>query len=264
MSRLQAELHRLYLPHAAAGQDTDAEVSALIDAQGQVRAMVLELARPADWELISKVWKGVQLDLDLPAPGIAVSGRDGYQLWFSLAKPLPVPQATAFLDGLRQRYLRDVAPERVGLMPAVDALAPALALHALMVPALQAQAGQWSAFVAPDLAPVFAETPWLDIPPSFDGQADLLARLDSIQSDDFQRALERLRPTVASSGSASPEMTGSTADKEDTGVVLGGTYLNPKRFLLDVMNNDTVALGLRIDAAKALLPYFDAPDDDAA
>ena len=34
--------------------------------------------------------------------------------------------------------------------------------------------------------------------------------------------------------------------------------LDPKRFLLDVMNNDSLDLVLRIEAAKALLPYFDA------
>ena len=32
-------------------------------------------------------------------------------------------------------------------------------------------------FVAPDLAALFADEPWLDLPPSSDAQADLLARL---------------------------------------------------------------------------------------
>jgi hypothetical protein len=41
-------------------------------------------------------------------------------------------------------------------------------------------------------------------------------------------------------------------------VTLAGTWQDPTRFLLDVMNNDAVALALRIDAAKALLPYLDA------
>jgi hypothetical protein len=36
-----------------------------------------------------------------------------------------------------------------------------------------------------------------------------------------------------------------------------GLAPDPKRFLLDVMNDDTLALGLRIEAAKALLPYFE-------
>jgi hypothetical protein len=34
---------------------------------------------------------------------------------------------------------------------------------------------------------------------------------------------------------------------------LQGPYQDPRRFLLDVMNDPTVALALRIDAAKALL-----------
>jgi hypothetical protein len=31
---------------------------------------------------------------------------------------------------------------------------------------------------------------------------------------------------------------------------------DPRRFLLSVMNNSTAELHLRIEAAKALLPYF--------
>lgn len=207
MNRLQAELKRLYAPD---------------DAQGQVRAMVLSLSRPADWEALSTLWRGVQADLALPAPAIAVSGIDGYQIWFSLAEPLPTDQAMAFLEALRLRYLRSIAAERIGLM-----------VDAPVVPALQTPTGNWSAFVAPDLAPVFADTPWLDIPPSPDGQADLLSRLASIKRADFQQALERLSPVDAK---VQPR--------------------SPKSFLLDVMNDDTIELGLRIQAAKALLPYF--------
>ena len=35
-----------------------------------------------------------------------------------------------------------------------------LELHARLIPAHQEQTGSWSAFVAQDLAPVFADTPW--------------------------------------------------------------------------------------------------------
>src|SRR4051812_33295007 len=115
MNRLQAQLHRLYLPHSNVEQGTSATEPSLFDAQGQVRAMVLELARPADWDAISAVWKGVKADLALPAPAIGVSGVDGYQLWFSLAAPLPAAEATSFLEGLRLRYLSDIAPQRVRL-----------------------------------------------------------------------------------------------------------------------------------------------------
>lgn len=247
MNRLQSEVHRLYVPQASMGVGVDLDEPGLIDSRGQVRAMVLELARPADWAALSKVWQGVQRDLELPAPAIAVSGQDGYQLWFSLSEPVPGAQARAFLESLRVRYLGDINPLRVGLMPALDAVSPLHARHARTVPDEQANSGHWSAFVAPDLAPVFAEEPWLDTPPSPEGQSDLLSRLVSISPADFQRVLERLGPATASAPSAPASGAAKTA----------GAHLTPKRFLLDVMNDDSVALGLRIEAAKALLLYVD-------
>jgi len=123
MNRLQSELHRLYLPRSMADADADAQPSALIDPLDRVRAMVLELTRPPSWEVLSRVWQGVQTALGLPAPAIAVSGVDGLQLWFALAEPISVSQAHAFLDGLRSRFLPDVESSRVGLMPAPDASA---------------------------------------------------------------------------------------------------------------------------------------------
>ena len=154
MNRLQLELHRLYLTQESAGHDApavepypiDSDAAAvslddvvpghvsldtrpidtaasgtLIDAKGQVRALVLELARPADWPLLSAVWNAVQTDLELPAPAIAVNGRDGYQLWFSLAQPVPAAQGLDWLDALRQRYLAEVKPQRVALLPVAPA-----------------------------------------------------------------------------------------------------------------------------------------------
>lgn len=226
MNRLQSALQRLYLSH---------------DGDGQVRAMVLELARPADWPALSVMWKGVQTDLALPAPAIAVSGTDGYQLWFSLTASVPVAQAQAFLEGLRARYLGDVALQRVRLLPSMPSK---------MVPALQEETGHWSAFVAQDLASIFAEEPWLDRQPSVDGQADILCRLQSIQPDAFELALTLLRPAVV------PINLGPTASPATTSrVAAGGDDLDPKRFLRKVMNDAAVDLPLRIDAAKALLPY---------
>ena len=249
MNRLQSELRRLYLPHSAAGPSTDPAASSLIDPEGRVRAMVLELARPASWEALSRVWRGVQVDLELPAPAIAVSGTDGLQLWFSLSEPVFVPQAAAFLELLRLHFLPDVAPKRVCLMPVADALAPGQALHARWVPALQEQTGNWSAFVAADLAPVFADAPWLDIQPGNEGQADLLGRLECIKQPAFETALERLKPATPQTGAAAP---GTRSTEADSAACLG-----PRRFLLQVMNDPSVALALRIEAAKALLPYSD-------
>ena len=291
MNRLTTELQRLYAPPPPDGLDLAPDQASLVNAQGQVRAMVLELGRPADWAALAKVWHGVQAELDLPAPAIAVSGVDGYQLWFSLAEPLPAAQALAFLELLCLRYLADIKPHRISLMPALVAASaqPARvaasaqpARHARPVPAQQAGSGRWSAFVAPDLAPVFADEPWLDLPPNPDGQAGLLSRLKSTIAADFQRALETLSPALpalragdprplsalsalsAQPAAAAAATLAALADPATaSGDLVGspaapaGARRAPKTFLFDVMNDASVALGLRIEAAKALLPYFD-------
>lgn len=226
MNRLQSELHRLYL----------ADESGLLDEQGRVRAMVLELTGPADWDVLSAVWRGVQADLELPAPAIAVSGTDGLQLWFSLEAPVPAAQAQAFLAALCAHYLPGVAPRRLRLMPGTEP-----ASHARLVPAPQGDTGNWSAFVAPDLAPVFADTPWLDIPPNEEGQSALLSSLGRIKVPAFEAASARLRPATPPAAKGAPGPA-------------GGPGLDPERFLLQVMNDPSVALALRIEAAKALLP----------
>lgn len=236
MNRLHSELRRLYLPE---GSDDDGP---LVDAHGQVRALVMELARPAEWELLAKVWHGVQDDLELPAPAIAVSGTEGLQLWFSLSEPVSASRGEAFLAHLRARYLAGVATARVRLYPSeADPQR-----HAALVPACQAATGNWSAFVAPGLAPVFADTPWLDIPPGADGQADLLARLQSIKPAAFDSAMRRLQPPA-------PPVSPHLAPPAGPGVE--GTDLDPRRFLQQVLNDEAAPLALRIEAAKALLQH---------
>ena len=71
MTRLRQEQRRLYAPAGPAGADD----FALIDDQGRVRALVIELRRPADWSAASRLWQGVQADLKWPAPAIAVIVR---------------------------------------------------------------------------------------------------------------------------------------------------------------------------------------------
>jgi hypothetical protein len=246
MNRLQAELQRLYLSPAAGAAAADPAGLHLTGADGQVRSLVLELAGPSSWERLNKVWEDVQVELELPAPGIAVSGIDGYQLWFSLAEPVPATQAQDVLSALRQRYLGDVAPDRVRMSP--SGATPTIR----GVPPTEAAPGQWSAFVAPDLATLFVEEPWLDLPPSPDAQADLLSRLRSATPADFQRALVRLASAEAATDSA---MTLSGAE---AGVAKTLSFQqDPRRFLLEVMNDPAVELRLRIEAAKALLPGFE-------
>lgn len=255
MNRLQSELHRLYLTRSAADAAGGASSAALIGAAGTVRALVVELARPASWEVLAKVWRGVQTDLELPAPAIAVSGTDGLQLWFSLAEPVSAARAHAFLEGLRARFLSDIAAHRIRLLPASDASALQPQGHARLVPALQAPGENWSAFVAPDLAPVFADTPWLDVPPSEEGQAALLHGLKATKPAAFEAALQRLGADAQQTRSTATLAPGTAAARANDRPATADADADPKRFLLQVMNDDTVALALRIEAAKALLEH---------
>jgi hypothetical protein len=234
MNLLETELHRLYLI-----ADVSSEAPSLMSADGQVRAMVMELSRPADWSALSAVWQRVQRDLDLPAPAIAVTGNDGYQLWFSLAAPVPTAQAKGFLESLQKRYLSSIEPERISLMPTANE-------HAQLVPALQTKTEQWSAFVAPDLAVIFADSPGLDVCPSPDAQAKVLTNLDCIKPEVFQVALHRLGSTSAATLPSSPVSAPTATSKPNT---------DAQQFLRDVMNDQSVDLHLRVEAAKALLPY---------
>ena len=121
MITLQSELDRLYNRLAPDGRHPPGAATDLIAPDGRVRALVLALARPADWALMSVLWRGVQTDLELPAPAIAVSGIDAYQLWFSLAEPVSLAQAKAFLESLRLRYLGQIEPGRLSIRPWGDA-----------------------------------------------------------------------------------------------------------------------------------------------
>ena len=241
MTSLQNELRRLYLVDDANNSDPDGGAPGWMTADGRTRAMVLELARPADWPMMSTVWQGVQADLALPAPAIAVSGTDGFQLWFSLAEAVPVAQAQAFLESLCLRYLVAIAPVRMGLMPSATRCVP-------LVPAEQPGTGLWSAFVAPDLAPIFADSPWLDVCPSPEAQAHVLTRLTSIKPDAFHDAMNLL----GSSNSLTRQTREIHAEVAPAPQANG---LNARQFLHNVMNDPAIALPLRIEAAKALLPY---------
>ena len=252
MNRFTSQLIRLYSPLATL--DSDGKL-ALFDASGRVRALVLELRLPADWAALALVWQGVQADLGLPAPAIVVQGVDAYQLWFSLAEPLAAQTGRSFLQALAARYLADVAPSRLRLLPAAlpatDPALPPPQQHAAVVPQRMAEE-QWSAFVSADLAPLFTQTPWLDMAPNLEGQAGLLATLQCMQPAALQEATARLRPAEATAPAARTTGPGALAAPGDQTAC---AHRDPKRFLLDVMNDEGVALALRIEAAKALLPY---------
>lgn len=241
MSRFSAEFARLYeVPDPAPPAQ-----GCLITPEGGVKAMVLEIAQPAEWPDLSAVWHGTQSEWELPATAIAVSGTDGLQLWFSVAEPIRADNAAEFLALLQRKYLSAVPAKRVRLFPSPALSGNAEAVQANRVPALQ-ESGNWSAFVSADLASIFGEEPWLDIAPNLDQQADILSRLKSMKVSQFHDALDLLRGTPQPETPPAP----STVNASSEGVVVG-----PKAFLTQVMNDPAVALKDRIEAAKALLPY---------
>lgn len=288
MNRLDTELHRLYLPQPIAPQQAEPAQDAspaLIGADGQVRALVLELASAAGWEAVAALWQGLQNELELPAPAIAISGA-GYQVWISLVQPVSVAQARGFLESLCRRFLAGIAPRHVQMQPSLEADAPEAsdaagsARHARLIPAQLDESGHWSAFISPHLAAMFADEPWLDMKPSPDAQADLLLRLKSLSPADWRRAQLQLEPAEAAStfaAASSPlpaalpdpaAATGNRPDVENSPDAQASATTghqgpraasvaeqDPRRFLLAVMNDPTVEMGMRIEAAKALLPY---------
>uniref|UniRef100_UPI000C323FE5 hypothetical protein n=1 Tax=Macromonas nakdongensis TaxID=1843082 RepID=UPI000C323FE5 len=247
MDRLHTELQRLYhAPAADAGNP-------LLAPDGRTRAVVLELAQPPGWAALAAVWHGVQDELELPAPAIAVSGTDAYQLWFALAEAVTLPDAQAFLDTVVRRWLPQVPATRLRRWPT---LADGGIHHTPAVPCRHGATGHWSAFVAPGLASLFEDDPWLDTPPSADAQADLLSRLRPIAPAAFrslcQRPATAERPLEAATdpAAANDPVTPATAGHS---VAPGAP--GPRAFLLALMNDPTAPLPLRLDAAKALLPY---------
>ena len=92
----------------------------LVSADCMARALVVDFDRAADWPQVAKLYQAVIEELALPAPAVAVSGRKGYGVWFSLAEPIPAAQARAFLHLLRATYLREIPEAALDLRPDTD------------------------------------------------------------------------------------------------------------------------------------------------
>lgn len=247
MNRLLAQWQRLFLTTDAAVQP--GTTPALQDAAGRTRALLIELSRPADWPALAALWHGVQQDLGLPAPAIAVSGTDGFQLWFALAAPLEPAQGLALLQAICARYLPDAAPQRLHLQAGAQVLAGAAVP---LPPQLRAAPDQWSAFVSQDLAPVFADSPWLDIEPGVEGQADVLAALECISPEALQQALAALAPPAGATAARTGTPAEASAPAPEARPAHAQAALD---FLLQVMQDGTAPLPQRIEAAKALLQH---------
>ena len=121
------------------------------------------------------------------------------------------------------------------LAGAFGAHAPQGVRHAAVIPAEPDRPEHWSAFVAPDLAPIFNDTPWLDLPPNLEGQAELLARLVSISPDEWEVAQAQLgvtmvaQPTTPTAASPQRSAPATPATTERAPAV---SQSDPRRFLL--------------------------------
>lgn len=251
MNKLIAEIKRLYLqtPLSAEGDThglAPADPVPLAGDNACVRAMVLSLGHKKVWPWVTAIFQGVQTDMELPAPGVVISPQEGYQIWFSLAEAIPAVDAVRFLEGLQQKYLQELSPEQQRLCPSSSGLRPKIHL----APARDATSGQWSAFIDPSMGDLFCDEPGLDFPPNADRQADMLAALVPISPQQFQQAiaqldhrLQPLNPTQSTKASLQASVTTTE-------------FTHPRDFLLATMNNPQASLHDRIEAAKALQPYF--------
>jgi len=240
----------------------------LVASDGMARAMIVGFERASDWEQVAKLYQGVQEDLELTAPAVAVSGRAGYQLWFSLTECVPVAQVLAFLDALRLKYLADVPLSSLKFRPDAGEFSTTGQSLVNLVPAIHEVTGKWSAFIDPTMGAMFVDEPGLGTAPNMDRQADILSRLKSIKPKDFQRALDILHPPIEAAPpcaerSAAEQMDGAGESAPDVGRMrsklnVGNNYSDPKSFLLAVMNDPSARASQRIKAAKALLPYFNS------
>lgn len=233
MNRLKEELRRLNLAVE------DAPANGVV-----TRIVVLEFARAADWSVAARLHRSMQETFEFPPPLVSIIAGGGYRLWFPLAEPVAVDAARAFITALHREYLSDLPPGRFASWP--DAGPDFAACDPAQVPpALDAASGKWSAFVDADLGSMFADDPGLDMAPSDERQADLLAGIVSIRREVFERALLRLAPS------------GETASADAPDDAVNASFADPKAFLLAVMNDPAAGLAHRIEAAKALLPWFE-------
>jgi len=214
---------------------------------GSQRVWCIALARPADWEYAAAICRGVQEDLDLPAPTVSVDGQ-GFRLWFSLAVPVSQVQGQAFLAGILSRYAADLPAGRLQADTPTSFVLP---------PARLADSERWNAFIDPSMGSMFIDEQWLDMPPNLDKQADLLSAFRTIKPAEFECALAQLAPTAQKLSPAADIQHPSTGPGKPTTLTLADHYNDPKSFLLAVMNDPTASTGDRIEAAKALLPYFE-------
>jgi hypothetical protein len=245
MDKFSKELQRLYFLPDQGAIETSSPI---------VRCLLISLERSGDWSSLARLYEAVQSELELPAPAVSVSSRNGFRLWFSLKEGVSLAQAEGFLQALCRKHLADVPEKYLKLFPgslAADGEAVEIP------PRFNESVEKWSAFIDPSLGSMFADEAGLDMPPNPDKQAAQLAECASIDADDFQRALATLLP--GEKRDSEMAINRIESGRGSPGLIellpVGTSFTDPYSFLLAVMNDATVSAVNRIEAAKALLPY---------
>lgn len=206
------------------------------------RLLILDVPQAVDWPHVAALLAGLEQDLAMPLPALSVEGRStAYRLWFSLAPGVTIGLGRRLLEALQAVYLADLPQGHCQItVPGDEPVA--------FPPRSNGQG--WSAFVDPQLGGMFRDDPWLEMELDQRSQAERLAQIVSLTEADVQRALETLAPRMSAGvavghGGASLALISSGAQVQSA----------PAAFLLSVMNDERVELALRIEAAKALLPF---------
>lgn len=226
MLKLTRQLQRLFLQPE--GHST-----------GEASRLICLTLPAISWDAVTELVDFLTQDLDLPPPPVSVDG-DGFRLWLSFAECLDPTEIRAFFGQLRQHALPDRPDDVLRLEN-----------EPITLPPSQLSDGErWTAFIDAGMGSLFTDEPSLDFAPNPDQQADLLAGYRSIDTRAFARAKRRLDESTANETPAAV-LTAETAKTI-------AAFSDPSRFLTAVMNDQTVALSLRIEAAKALLPFSSA------
>lgn len=186
----------------------------LVSQDGLTRTMVIDFDGCAHdngathWRALTRLYEALTQELGLSAPAVSISGRKGYGLWISLAEPIPVAQAQAFIRNLRSVYLSDVPKDEIDLRP--DCAEPSNAAQAVvkLPPCLHRANKKWAAFISLEAGGQYTNTPWFESPPNLEQQVLLLEPVRSVPLSNFMQAVERLRKiggaTTASSEPTNP------------------------------------------------------------
>ncbi len=230
LDRLLGELQRSF----AADEILPAATQlVLVDHLGASRALVIEFPHSADWPRVGELLQFIEHELDWPRPALSISATGAFSVWLSFASLRSRQQQEILWTGLRNRCLADLPAERVCCHP-LDGV-----FSVPIVPAYDAAAERWSAFIDPGMGSMFVTEGGLEFEPNPERQAEMLAGLNAVAERDIGRAMAGLAIDQ-------PSMTAPTAS------VLG-QFSDPADFLLAVMNDVSLPIGERIRAASALL-----------